>query len=95
MPLAGIDSGEKELFLSGSTAMRPEKAESGERWVALCAQAAVEQDPKKLLELVREINHLLDTRRKRLANERLANGDDGSDGHGPAGDGASDPRAIK
>jgi hypothetical protein len=31
-----------------------------ERWRQLCAQAAVEQDPKKLLELVKEINRLLE-----------------------------------
>lgn len=30
-----------------------------ERWRQLCAQAAVEQDPKKLLELVAEITRLL------------------------------------
>ena len=39
-----------------------------EDWVALCARAAVEQDPKKLLELVREINRLLEIRKKRLSN---------------------------
>ena len=31
-----------------------------ERWRQLCAQAAVEQDPKKLMELVKEINRLLE-----------------------------------
>jgi len=40
-----------------------------ESWIALCAQAAVEQDPKRLLELVSEINHLLDAKKKRLAHE--------------------------
>ena len=40
-----------------------------ERWIALCAQAAVEEDPKRLLELVSEINRLLDARKKRLAHE--------------------------
>jgi hypothetical protein len=33
-----------------------------ERWYQLCGQAAVEQDPKKLLALVTEINSLLDMR---------------------------------
>lgn len=42
---------------------------NGETWIALCAQAAVEQDPRKLLELVSEINRLLDVRKKRLAQE--------------------------
>lgn len=37
-----------------------------ERWQILCEQAANEQDPQKLLELVREINQLLDDKQKRL-----------------------------
>lgn len=38
------------------------------RWQELCARAAVEQDPQKLLELVREINRLLEEKQKRLQN---------------------------
>jgi hypothetical protein len=34
--------------------------EGEERWFELCAQAAVEQDPKRLLELVSEICRLLE-----------------------------------
>jgi hypothetical protein len=45
-----------------------DKAQSGETWMALCGQAAVEQDPKRLLELVSEINRLLYARKKRLTN---------------------------
>jgi hypothetical protein len=37
-----------------------------ERWQELCRQAAVEQDPKKLLELTAEIVRLLDEKEKRL-----------------------------
>jgi hypothetical protein len=37
-----------------------------EHWKALCAQAAVEQDPEKLMELVREINRLLIEKEARL-----------------------------
>jgi len=37
--------------------------------MALCERAAVEQDPRKLLELVSEINRLLDAREKRLMNK--------------------------
>jgi hypothetical protein len=40
-----------------------------ERWRELCEQASVEQDPDKLLELVREINQLLEEKRTRLAAE--------------------------
>jgi hypothetical protein len=41
-----------------------------ERWQVLCEQAANEQDPQKLMELVREINHLLDEKQKRLNSNR-------------------------
>lgn len=38
-----------------------------ERWQKLCEQAAVEQDPEKLLALVRAINHILEEKERRLA----------------------------
>jgi len=42
------------------------QGEKKERWMVLCAQAAVEQDPEKLMELVREINDLLEEKERRL-----------------------------
>jgi hypothetical protein len=42
------------------------QCEDKERWQELCAQAAVERDPKKLLELVGEINRLLEKKERRL-----------------------------
>jgi hypothetical protein len=42
------------------------QGETKERWMELCAQAAVEQDPTKLMELVREINELLEAKERRL-----------------------------
>ena len=39
-----------------------------ERWQELCEQAASEQDPQKLLELIREINDLLGAKQARLNN---------------------------
>ena len=42
------------------------QGEKKERWMELCAQAAVEQDPKKLIELVQEINALLEKKERRL-----------------------------
>jgi len=42
------------------------QGEKKERWFELCAQAAVEQDPKKMLELVQEINRLLAEKERRL-----------------------------
>jgi hypothetical protein len=38
-----------------------------ERWIQLSEQAAVEQDPHKLLELVNELNALLEENELRLA----------------------------
>ena len=37
-----------------------------EKWMELCRQASVEQDPKKLLELAAEIIRLLDEKEDRL-----------------------------
>jgi hypothetical protein len=46
------------------------QGESAERWQTLCAQAAVEQDPQKLLELVSEIARLLDEKGQRLSERQ-------------------------
>jgi hypothetical protein len=56
------------MVADGTPAAR-ENSSTTESWVALCAQAAVEQDPKRLLELVKQINRLLGARRQRLSNE--------------------------
>ena len=47
-------------------------SDSKERWMQLCEQAAVEQDPKKLLELVAEINRVLEKREDRLKDGNLS-----------------------
>jgi hypothetical protein len=47
--------------------MQGEKLES---WQFLCALAAIEQDPEKLLELMKEINRLLEEKEERLKNQR-------------------------
>jgi hypothetical protein len=44
------------------------KGESGERWLKLCEQAAVEEDSQKLLELISEINRLFCDKELRLLN---------------------------
>ena len=41
-----------------------------ERWFQLCQQASVEQDPDKLLALIKEINDLLDAKESRLQKKR-------------------------
>jgi hypothetical protein len=43
-----------------------------ERWFQLCQQAAVEQDPVKLLGLITEINNILEEKEKRLEAKREA-----------------------
>lgn len=40
-----------------------------ERWRELCRQAAVEKDPKRMLELIKEINRLLEEKQARLQRE--------------------------
>jgi hypothetical protein len=40
-----------------------------ERWQELCEQAANEQDPTKVLEIVEEINRLLELKYPRLTRE--------------------------
>ncbi|HYK51506.1 MAG TPA: hypothetical protein VEU94_17430 [Terriglobales bacterium] len=40
--------------------------ENEERWKQLCEQAAKEQDPDKLMDLIAEINRLLAAKDKRL-----------------------------
>jgi hypothetical protein len=42
-----------------------------ERWRELCEQVAVEQDPKKLVELTTEIYRHLEEMRRRLHRRRL------------------------
>jgi hypothetical protein len=43
-----------------------------ERWVELCEQAATEQDPTRLMQLVQEINKLLVEKEERLDSLRRA-----------------------
>jgi len=45
------------------------KGERRERWQNLCALAAEEQDPQRLLELIREINELLEEKEQRLRKQ--------------------------
>jgi len=49
--------------------VRTLKGEIGERWRKLCEQAAVEEDPHKLLELVSEINRLLAEKEERVQQQ--------------------------
>jgi hypothetical protein len=49
--------------------------ENIERWKVLCEQAAVEQDPIKLHDLVKEISDLLEAKEKRLRGTTSAKSD--------------------
>jgi hypothetical protein len=51
------------------------QGEKKERWMELCAQAAVEQDPQKLMKLVEEINDLLEEKERRLSVLPRSDGD--------------------
>ena len=46
------------------------KDESKERWLELCERASKEQDPKKMLALMSEINRLLEQKEARLHQSR-------------------------
>ncbi|HKN16192.1 MAG TPA: hypothetical protein VJX47_04580 [Candidatus Sulfotelmatobacter sp.] len=65
--MAVTDRDQIEPILSDLRTALQDKIQNGETWMALCERAAVEQDPKKLLELVSEINRLFEAREKRLA----------------------------
>jgi hypothetical protein len=45
------------------------KGEKREIWMHLCEQAAVEQDPDKLMDLIKQINQLLEEKERRLKAE--------------------------
>lgn len=45
------------------------EGEARERWLSLCQQAASEQDPERLMELVIEINRLLEAKERRLLGQ--------------------------
>jgi hypothetical protein len=47
------------------------QGETKERWKVLCEQATTEQDPQKLLALLKEIDELLMTKEVRPLKENL------------------------
>lgn len=42
------------------------QGETREKWIKLCEQAATEQDPEVLMQLIQQINTLLDEKEQRL-----------------------------
>lgn len=45
-----------------------------EKWIELCEQIAIEQEPARMIVLVRELNRMLDEKEERLQRERAARG---------------------
>jgi hypothetical protein len=54
------------------------RGEKKEIWMHLCEQAAVEQNPDKLMDLIKQINRLLEEKERRLKSNSN-NSDDDSD----------------
>jgi hypothetical protein len=50
--------------------------EHAEEWKNLCEQASTEQDPQKLLDLIKRINELLDAKKNRLSDRSTKNAQD-------------------
>jgi hypothetical protein len=69
----------KPGFLSTCTPQGDQK----EKWMALCEQAANEQDPEKLMALFAEIDHLLAEMQQRLGKQKSGLDTDASS-HNPA-----------
>jgi len=57
------------------------QGETKERWQMLCDQAATEQDPDRLIALIREICQMLEDKEKRL-HQRRARGSGPIERHG-------------
>jgi hypothetical protein len=61
-----------------------------ERWREVCEQVAVEQDPKKLVELTTEIYRLLEEKRRRLQRRGLMDATQAVQDQKVSGEGASE-----
>jgi len=51
-------------------------SKTGEDWIALCEQAAVEQDPERLMKLVQRIVELLDSRQATIRSQHAGSSND-------------------
>lgn len=56
-------------MISSRSGKRTLQGKNKERWMELCEKAANEQDPEKLMVLVKEINDLLEAKESRLRGE--------------------------
>ncbi len=62
--MAATDPAEIDPTIADLKAALREKIQHEQNWIVLCERAAVEQDPRKLLELVSEINRLFGVRKE-------------------------------
>ena len=46
------------------------QGQTREGWERLCQQAAIEQDPERLMSLIEELNELLEAKEKRLKPQK-------------------------
>ena len=46
------------------------QGQTRESWERLCQQAAIEQDPERLMSLIEELNELLEAKEKRLMQQK-------------------------
>jgi len=46
------------------------QGQTRECWERLCQQAAIEQDPERLMSLIEELNELLEAKEKRLKQQK-------------------------
>ena len=58
------------------------KGEKREIWMHLCEQAAVEQNPDKLMDLIKQINQLLEEKERRLKGNLKSPNSDPDEGSG-------------
>ena len=45
-----------------------------EDWLQLCEQVAIEQNPERMIELIRELNRMLEEKEQRLKRKQSKNG---------------------
>ena len=45
-----------------------------EDWIQLCEQVAIEQDPERMIVLLRDLNRMLDEKEMRLQRDRATRG---------------------
>ena len=62
--------GSIQPFLSRTMEAYPMQGKVREQWMKLCEQAAVEQDPETLIQLVQEIDRMLGEKEDRLLRQR-------------------------